>query len=146
MADLSPIKLSDMIAAAAVDVNAIIYTAVSDENSETGYVSRKTTASALAETFLSTYGFPLLLTKTTAKTAIGAINELAPVKVSGTLLAGATSITLSDVAITTTSMLKFYSDIWGLYPNSEPVVAAGSVTLTFEAQQTDALIVVEVRN
>lgn len=145
MAELSPIKLSDMTLATVVDAAAIMYAAITDGESETGYISRKTTTANLAQTFLNNYSFPLLLTKTSAKTTIGAINELAPVIVSGTLTAGSTTITLSDAAITSSSKLDFYSDVWGLYPAAEPVVSSGSITLTFEAQDADAEIVVEVR-
>lgn len=145
MAELSPIKLSDMTLAAAVDASAIMYAAITDAGSDTGYISRKTTAGDLAQAFINTYSFPLLITKTTAKNVVGAINEIAATYVSGTLTAGATSITLSDAAITSTSKLRFYSDVWGLYPNAAPVVSTGSVTLTFDAQQADASIIVEVK-
>lgn len=145
MADLNPMKLSDMTDAGTLDANALMYATIPDAGSDTGYYSRKILASAAAQSILNTFSFPLLITKTTAKNVIGAINEVAAVYVSGTLTAGSTSITLSDAAITATSKLRFYSDVWGLYPNAAPVVSTGSVTLTFDAQQADASIIVEVK-
>ena len=55
--------------------------------------------------------------------------------VSGTLAAGATSITLSDAGITTSAMVDIYTDVYGVNPTNA-VVATGSITLTFDAQQS----------
>lgn len=142
----TPIKLSDMTEALALSIADLFYTGVADAQSDTGYYSRRISAQAVATSMLNSFSLPLIFTKTTAKTAAGAINELAPTVLTGTLAAGATSITLSDVAITTTSKFRFLSDTWGLYPSSEPVVATGSITLAFEAQESDCEIMVEVRN
>ena len=145
MADLTPLKLSNMIAAGVLQPGDLLYIGAVDSGSDTGYASRQLLASELAAALMNTFSYPLLLTKTAAKNIAGAINEIAAKYVTGTLTAGSTSITLSDASITATSKLRFYSDIWGLYPNAAPVVSAGSVTLTFAAQQTDASIIVEVR-
>lgn len=56
-------------------------------------------------------------------------------EVSGTISVGGTSITLSNAAITTTSTIDIYTDKWGVNPESV-VVSNGSVTITFEAQET----------
>ena len=73
--------------------------------------------------------------------AFGALTK----EVTGTLLAGQTSLTLSDVSILTTSDLDIYTDTWGVSP--ETVVAStGSVTLTFEALDSDLAVKVKVMN
>lgn len=71
------------------------------------------------------------------KTLFGGYSE-----VSGTLATGSTSITLSDAAITTSSTLDFYTDKFGVNPTNVNV-STGSVTLTFEAQ--DSALGVKVR-
>ncbi len=73
--------------------------------------------------------------------AFGALTK----EVTGTLLAGQTSLTLSDASILTTSDLDIYTDTWGVSP--ETVVAStGSVTLTFEALDSDLAVKVKVMN
>lgn len=66
-------------------------------------------------------------------------------EVTGTLTAGDTSITLSDVAILTTSTIDVYTDVYGVSPETV-TVATGSVTLTFEAQASDLGVKVRVMN
>lgn len=144
MPELTPIKMSAMNEALQLTIGDLFYLGQEDETSDTGYYSRRITAQTVATGVLSSLSLPLLFTKTTAKNAAGAINEIAPTKITGTLLAGSTSITLSDAAITASSTLKFYSDKWGLVPSAAPVVAVGSVTLTFDAQDSDTVIKVEV--
>ena len=60
----------------------------------------------------------------------------------GTLAAGATSITLSDASITLNSTIDLFTDTYGVNPSAISV-AAGSITLTFAAQQ--AAVNVKVR-
>ena len=60
----------------------------------------------------------------------------------GTLAAGATSITLSDVSITLNSTIDLFTDTYGVNPSAISV-ADGSITLTFAAQQ--AAVNVKVR-
>lgn len=73
--------------------------------------------------------------------AFGALTK----EVTGTLLAGQTTLTLSDASILTTSDLDIYTDTWGVSP--ETVVAStGSVTLTFEALDSDLAVKVKVMN
>lgn len=61
----------------------------------------------------------------------------------GTLTAGQTSITLSDVAITGSSTIDYYTDYFGVNPVGVSV-STGSVTLTFEAQDIDLGVKVRV--
>lgn len=56
--------------------NDLEYIAVVDQESATGFSSRKITAQNKAQAYLNTFLFPLLL-NTTSKSIIGAINELA---------------------------------------------------------------------
>lgn len=77
MAELTPLKLSEMTTATGLDANALLYLGEPDAGSDTGYYSRKITATNAAQAALNTFSFPLLLTETTSKTVIGAINELA---------------------------------------------------------------------
>lgn len=62
--------------------------------------------------------------------------EKAAVEVTGTLTAGQTGITLSNVAITTSSTIDIYTDTYGVNPTGV-TVANGSITLTFAAQASN---------
>lgn len=73
--------------------------------------------------------------------AFGALTK----EVTGTLLAGQTSLTLSDASILTTSDLDIYTDTWGVSPTAV-VASTGSVTLTFEALESDLSVKVKVMN
>ena len=66
-----------------------------------------------------------------------------PKTLSGTLAAGATTLTLSDAFITTTRMIDVYTDVYGVNP-TDITVATGSITLTFEAQQSAVNVKVRV--
>ena len=65
--------------------------------------------------------------------------------VTGTLTAGQTSITLSHGNITEDSTFDFYTSIFGVNPTAVSV-SSGSITLTFEAQQTNMNVKVRVTN
>lgn len=67
------------------------------------------------------------------------------IEVTGTLIAGQTSLTISDNSILTTSTIDVYTDTYGISPESI-TVATGSVTLTFEAQASDLGVKVKVMN
>lgn len=65
-------------------------------------------------------------------------------EVSGTLTAGSTSLTLSDAAITSSSTIQVFTDPPEV-PRSAPMtVSTGSVTLTFEAQQSNVSVKVRI--
>lgn len=116
-----------------------------DQDSPSGYANFAFTADQMASAFFN-FLFPLAL-NTTNKSVFGAINELAAaagVAVTGTLTAGATTITLSNEAITTDSKFDFYTSIFGVNPLSV-TVATGSITLEFEAQTVNMIVEVEVR-
>ena len=79
------------------------------------------------------------------KIALSVVKEFIGGKVlTGTLAAGNTSLTISDAAIETTSTIDIYVDVFGVGPTAV-VVAAGSVTLTFEARQSALNVKLYVR-
>ena len=67
--------------------------------------------------------------------AFAAIAPTVPTVVTGTLAAGATSITLQHANILTTSWVDYYTSVPGVNPTGA-TIANGSVTLTFEAQES----------
>lgn len=80
---------------------------------------------------------------TTAKSPIGAINEVAGKKLPATLTAGSTSLTFTDSSITADSLISVYTEGGLLYNSITTVV--GSVVLTFDDQATDVVVVLIVR-
>lgn len=170
------IILSEMSTAESLTAAALLYIAIIDAQTESGYGSRKVTTEALANLFNNSLQYAGL--NTTTKTILGAINELqaggggggssvswnqitatgtkiaeiiinnvqtdvyAPTsggagytEATATLAAGATTVTIQNAAITTSSTLDFYTDVFGVNPTNV-AVSAGEVTLTFEAQQS----------
>jgi hypothetical protein len=83
------------------------------------------------------------LDRTTAKSVVGAINEVAGKKLPATLTAGSTSLTFTDSSIKADSLISVYTE-GGLLYNSI-TTAVGSVVLTFDEQATDVAVVVIVR-
>lgn len=61
----------------------------------------------------------------------------------GTLTTGSTTITLQDERIQSNSYLDFYTSIYGVAPN-EVTVSEGSVTLTFDEQESNMTVGVKV--
>lgn len=61
-----------------------------------------------------------------------------------TLDAGDSTITFSNTAITTNSIIDVYTDVWGVIPLSVNV-SAGSCVLTFDTRQTDLLVGIQIR-
>ena len=72
-----------------------------------------------------------------------AIDELAGVTIIGTLVAGATEITLSNVAITENSTVDIYTNVYGVVP-SNVVVTTGNIALTFDTMESDLNVKVKV--
>lgn len=73
----------------------------------------------------------------------GVLKNFLYIELVDTLTAGETSITFSDNAILSTSTIDIYTDTFGVNPTSV-VVATGSITLTFEAQQSDIGVKVRI--
>lgn len=80
---------------------------------------------------------------TTAKTPIGAINEVAGKELSATLTAGSTSLTFTDSSIAADSLISVYIEGGLLYNSITTTV--GSVVLTFDEQATDVAVALIVR-
>lgn len=76
-------------------------------------------------------------------TAFSTLSACGFVEVTGTLLTGATTLVLSDASITSTSTLDVFTDVYGVSP-TDMVATTGSVTLTFEAQESDLGVKVRV--
>ena len=82
---------------------------------------------------------------TSSKTVEGAINEVNGKWLSGTLTAGATTITFSDSSITTNSLFRLFIDTDYATLGYESVsVSSGSITFTFEAQNSNVAMKVQV--
>ena len=115
------------------DAGALFPAVQPDQQSPTGYINVKLSAAQIGDG-IGLLLFPTRL-NTNNKSIFGAINEAAAggVILTGTLAAGATSITLSDAAIDGNSTFDFYTSIYGVNPTAV-TVATGAVTLTFEAQ------------
>ena len=145
MPDEKPI--SGMTTAPDVTEDSLLEVAVVDQSAETGFSTDKCALGFIVDKILRAVAFTQRL-NTTNKTVFGAINEIAQsagggVTVTGTLTAGSTSITLQNAAITSSSTLDFYTDVFGVNPTNA-VVSNGSVTLTFEAQAADLGVKVRV--
>lgn len=61
----------------------------------------------------------------------------------GTLVAGQTSLTIQNAIITTSSTIDYYTDVFGVSPTNV-VVTSGQIVLTFEAQPSDLGVKVRV--
>mgnify|MGYP003304172697 CR=1 FL=1 len=71
-----------------------------------------------------------------------AVNKLTNF-LTGTLTAGETSLTISDSSITEDSIIDIYTNVFGVNP-TEVTVVNGSITLVFDAQETDLGVKVRV--
>lgn len=70
-------------------------------------------------------------------------NTQAYTELTATLVAGSTSLTLTDSSITTDSLYDIYTSVYRVNP-TDVTVATGSITLTFAAQQSDLGVKVRV--
>lgn len=141
MADLDK-SISELDATQTLPVGSLLLVSLEDLQSATGYESYKVASNVVANQFMTAYNFTGL--NTTSKNVVGAVNEVKGKEVTGTLLAGNTSITLQDAAITTTSMIDIYTDVFGISPESV-AVATGEITITFEAQAADLGVKVVIK-
>lgn len=82
-------------------------------------------------------------THTSLKDAIAAADASGYTELVGTLTAGSTTLTLQNVAITTTATYDFFTDAFGVSPTNIQVTN-GELVLTFEAQQSDVSVKVRV--
>lgn len=141
MADLET-TLSELDPTSTIPIGSLLLTSLEDLQAASGYESYKITAGNVANQFMTAYSFNGL--NTTSKNVVGSINEVKGKEVTGTLLAGATTITLQDASITTTSTIDIYTDVFGISPESV-AVATGEITITFEAQAADLGVKVVIK-
>lgn len=134
-------SISQLDTAAIVDNGDLFEIAQPDISSASGYKSYKQSMAVMADHIANDVIYTGL--HTTAQSLVGAINEVQGIIVTGTLVAGNTSITLSNAGIHTTSTIDIYTDTFGINPTAV-TVAEGSVTLTFDAQASDVAVKVKV--
>lgn len=136
-------KISELPSVISLDINDVL--AIVSKDNDNNDTTMKVLVSALANKLNNNIQYAAL--NTSDDTIVGAINELEArstyTEVTGTLVTGATSITLSDASITTTSTIDIYTDVFGIQPTNA-VVATGSITLTFLAQASDITVKVRV--
>ena len=136
-------KITELDSVISLDGNDVLPIVSKNNNNEDE--TMKIAVNAIGTKLLNSNEYGAL--NTTDKKIIGAINEVntkaSQFEVTGTLLTGATSITLSDASITTTSTIDIYTDVFGIQPTNA-VVASGSITLTFLAQASDITVKVRV--
>lgn len=75
------------------------------------------------------------------------LEEIVPTKatiITGTLSTGQTTLTLSDSAITTDSVIDIYTDHWGVSP-SEVTVETGQINMIFSSLEYELNVRTEVR-
>lgn len=137
------IKLSDLKNDHPLTLNGssdLLLIASYTQQGETGYTSLSVTPNQIGAHAVESMTFANL--QTASKTVEGAINEIKGAisgstwtDVTGTLTAGSTSITLQSAVITTNSTVEIYTADGT--PWNTISVATGSVTVTFDAQQSD---------
>lgn len=124
---------------------------IADQRESSGvWLTRKLTFNALGLFLNKVLDYTSDL-HTTAKTIIGAINELYQrihfTDVTGTLTAGNTSIVLSDPAITSACNVEFFVDdaFYGVAPTSYTKDGVNhEITLVFEAQSSNMPVKVRI--
>ena len=130
------IKIS-ALTSATFSPNSLLPMAVPDPNADTGYTTEQETVQAVGEGIVSAIAYTASALKTSSKTIVGAINEAYGLRLSGTLTAGSTTLTLSNAGILGDGQTYLYStSVFGVNPTNV-VPSVGSVTLTFEAQASD---------
>lgn len=137
-------KISDLTSVSDVAASDLSLATIADPNDLGKFMSRKITNGDLAESFLNDFEFSLLLTKTANKSIIGALNEIGFKTLTGTLTSGSTTVTISDGSILETSMIDVWADSETPVSFESCVVSTGTLTLTFEARDTDLPLKVRV--
>lgn len=141
-------SISELTMASNLSVNDMFEISIVNALMESGYESNSATVQQLASFIVNSMQFASAL-NTTTKTITGAINEVLQsagggLELTSTLTAGSTSLTFQNVGILTTSTFDFYTDVWGVNPTAVAVVG-GSLTLTFDTQDSDISVKVVVK-
>lgn len=135
-------SLSQMDATTTIPIGSLFFVSVEDQQSTSGYASKKITSENVGNQLLTAYNFNSL--NTTSKNVIGAVNELKGTELTAVLSAGSTTVTISNAAILTTSTVDIYVDKYGISPE-DATVTTGQIVLTFEEQASDLNIKVVIR-
>lgn len=135
-------SLSQLDPTLVIPTGSLLLVSVEDQQSASGYSSRKILSENVGNQLLTAYNYNTL--NTTAKNPIGAINELKGKELTSTLTAGQTTVTFSDAAITTSSTIDIYVDKYGISPE-DVTVTAGQVQIIFEVQSSDLGIKVVIK-
>ena len=135
-------SVSELDLSTAVPVGSLFFLSVEDQQSSSGYASKKISSENVANQFLTAYS--ILTLNTDSKNVVGAINEVKGKELIGTLTAGQTTLTITDAAILTTSTIDIYVDVYGINPEDVQVVA-GSITMTFPVQAANLGVKVVIR-
>lgn len=147
MPDLTDVSILDFPTAVTLSASDILYLGVVAPLDPLGYDDAKVTLSDLANAFVNSFYYTQDL-KTQNKTITGAINEIGFIEFDSTLLTGATTVTISDEAITTSSVIDVYVDSSVPIPYESLVVTesggVSTITITFEAQESDLSVKVRV--
>lgn len=135
-------SLSQMDATTTIPTGSLFFVSVEDQQSTSGYASKKITSENVGNQLLTAYNFNSL--NTTSKNVIGAVNELKGTELTAVLSAGSTTVTISNAAILTTSTVDIYVDKYRISPE-DVTVTTGQIVLTFAEQASDLNIKVVIR-
>ena len=144
-------EISALTTAEQTTQNDLFETSIPNAMTDTGYISRKNTLSTIATFICNTLQFQSL--STTAKTIIGAINEVLSsagggVTLTGTLTAGSTTITFTDNALTAnyTKYLFVDDSFFGVAPTGITTDYTNhTVTYTFPVQASNMPVKVVIK-
>lgn len=135
-------SVSELDQTTAVPVGSLFFLSVEDQQSSSGYASKKIASENVAIQFLTAYS--ILTLNTDSKNVIGAINEVKGTELTGTLTAGQTTLSITDAAILTTSTIDIYTDVFGINPE-DVQVTTGSITMTFPVQASNIGVKVVIK-
>lgn len=135
-------SLSQMDATTTIPTGSLFFVSVEDQQSASGYASKKITSENVGNQLLTAYNYNAL--NTASKNVIGAVNELKGKELTSVLTAGSTTVTISDAAITTSSTIDIYTDKFGISPE-DATVTTGQIVLTFPEQASDLNVKVVIR-
>ena len=111
------------------------------DSTSTDLYAPTSTLSGLSDVTLTTPSTNQVLTYN-GSAWVNATSALPWIDLTGTLTAGSTSITISDSCITTNSTIEVFDDLD--VPYNSKSLSTGSITLTFDAQESNMSIKVRV--
>lgn len=135
-------SLSQMDATTTIPTGSLLFVSVEDQESASGYSSKKITSENVGNQLLTAYSYNLL--NTSAKNPIGAINELKGKEFSGIILAGGNKIVFQDASITTFSTVDIYTNVYGVNP-IDVSVSNGEITITFDTLESNLGVKVVIK-